>query len=106
MNKTTLFLFTSLMIICRISVSFPFDNNLKIKETNYSYGYISYEKKYYVIFKDKYFTKHVDEDSWSEQKITYNDYELNEYFGLSMQIQKYIITMYIIHHKHISKLFF
>ena len=84
MNKTTLFLFTSLMIICRISVSFPFDNNLEIKETNYSYGYISYEKKYYVIFKDKYFTKHVDEDSWSEQKITYNDYELNEYFGLSM----------------------
>ena len=84
MNKTTLFLFTSLMIICRISVSFPFDNNLEIKETNYSYGYISYEKKYYVIFKDKYFTKHVDEDSWSEQKITYNDYDLNEYFGLSM----------------------
>ncbi len=84
MNKTTLFLFTSLMIICRISVSFPFDNNLEIKETNYSYGYIKYEKKYYVIFKDKYFTKHVDEDSWSEQKITYNDYELNEYFGLSM----------------------
>ena len=84
MNKTTLFLFTSLMIICRISVSFPFDNNLEIKETNYSYGYISYEKKYYVIFKEKYFTKHVDEDSWSEQKITYNDYDLNEYFGLSM----------------------
>ena len=84
MNKTTLLLFMSLMIICRISVSFPFNNNLEIKETNYSYGYISYEKKYYVIFKDKYFTKHVDEDTWSEQIITYNDYDLNEYFGLSM----------------------
>lgn len=84
MNKTTLFLFTSLMIICRISVSFPFENNLEIKETNYSYGYISNEKKYYVIFKDKYFTKHADEDTWSEQKITYNDYDLDEYFGLSM----------------------
>ena len=84
MNKTTLFLFMSLMIICQISVSFPFDNNLEIKETNYTYGYISYEKKYYVIFKDKYFTKHVDEDTWSEQKIIYNDYDLNEYFGLSI----------------------
>ena len=84
MNKTTLFLFLSLMIICKISVSFPFDNNLEIKETNYTYGYISHEKKYYVIFKDKYFTKHVDENTWSEQKIIYNDYDLNEYFGLSM----------------------
>ncbi len=84
MNKTTLFLFMSLMIICQISVSFPFDYNLEIKETNYTYGYISYEKKYYVIFKDKYFTKHVDEDTWSEQIITYNDYDLNEYFGLSI----------------------
>ena len=84
MNKTTLYLFLSLIIICQESEAITINKALEIRETNYTYGYSSHEKKYYVVFKDKYFTKHVDEDTWIEQKIIFNNYDLNEYYGLSM----------------------
>ena len=84
MNKTTLYLFIGLVLICHISSSLPLDKSLEIRETNYTHGYNSYEKNYYVVFKDRYYTKHVDEEIWTEHQINYNDYDLNEYFGLSM----------------------
>jgi len=84
MNKTVIFLILGFLCICNHIFSQPLKKSLQIKETNYTYGYNSHEKKYYVVFEDKYFTKHIDEEEWKENKIIFNNYELNEYYGLKM----------------------
>ena len=88
MNKKVILLFFWIFSIKSDGYANNSSEKLLLKENNFSLGYNSSERKYYVFYYDRYYTRDDNSKEWIEFPITYNDFPNPVSFGRLDHIEK------------------
>ena len=95
MNKKVILLFFWIFSIKSDGYANNSSEKLLLKENNFSLGYNSSERKYYVFYYDRYYTRDDNSKEWVEFPITYNDFPNPVSFGRLDHIEKKGINYFV-----------
>ena len=95
MNKKVILLFFWIFSIKSDGYANNSSEKLLLKENNFSLGYNSSERKYYVFYYDRYYTRDDNSKEWIEFPITYNDFPNPVSFGRLDHIEKKGINYFV-----------